>query len=40
MTATRKQHRRKFKAQVVLEAIRGGKTPSQLASQFKVHRFS
>jgi transposase-like protein len=37
MTTTRKQHSAKFKAQVVLEAIRGEKTLSQLGSQFKVH---
>jgi transposase-like protein len=34
---TRKQYSPKFKAQVVLEAIRGEKTLSQLGSQFKVH---
>ena len=37
MTATRKQHSPKFKAQVALEAIRGEKTLSQLGSQFKLH---
>jgi transposase-like protein len=37
MTTTRKQHSAKFKAQVVLEAIRGEKTLSQLGSQFKGH---
>jgi transposase-like protein len=37
MTTTRKQHRAKVKAQVVLEAMRGEKTLSQLGSQFKVH---
>jgi transposase-like protein len=37
MTTTRKQHSAKFKAQVVVEAIRGEKTLSQLGSQFKVH---
>jgi transposase len=37
MTTTRKQHSPKFKAQVVLEAMRGEKTLSQLGSQFKVH---
>jgi transposase-like protein len=37
MTTTRKQHSAKFKAQVVLEAIRGEKTLSQLGSQFRVH---
>jgi transposase-like protein len=34
---TRKQHSAQFKARVVIEAIRGGKTLSQLGSQFKVH---
>ena len=34
---TRKQYSPKFKAQVVLEAIRGEKTLSQLGSPFKVH---
>ena len=37
MTTTRKQHSPQFKARVVIEAIRGHKTLSQLASQFKVH---
>lgn len=37
MTTTRKQHSPKFKAQVVLEAMRGEKTLSQLGSRFKVH---
>ncbi len=37
MTTTRKQHSPKFKAQVVVEAICGEKTLSQLGSQFKVH---
>ncbi len=37
MTTTRKQHSPKFKAQVVLEAIRGEKTLSQLGSPCKVH---
>jgi transposase-like protein len=37
MTTTRKQHSPQFKARVVIEAIRGQKTLSQLASQFKVH---
>src|SRR5438105_12410354 len=36
MTTTRKQHSPQFKARVVIEAIRGHKTLSQLASQFKV----
>ena len=34
---TRKQHSPQFKARVVIEAIRGEKTLSQLGSQFKVH---
>ena len=34
---TRKQRSPQFKARVVIEAIRGQKTLSQLASQFKVH---
>jgi transposase-like protein len=34
---TRKQHSPQLKARVVIEAIRGQKTLSQLASQFKVH---
>jgi putative transposase len=37
MTTTRKQHSPAFKARVVIEAIRGEKTLSQLGSQFKVH---
>src|ERR1039458_2190165 len=37
MTTTRKQHSPQFKARVVIEAIRGQKTLSQLGSQFKVH---
>ena len=37
MTTTRKQHSPQFKARVVIEVIRGHKTLSQLASQFKVH---
>ena len=37
MTTTRKQYSPKFKARVAIEAIRGEKTLSQLASQFKVH---
>ena len=37
MTTTRKRHSPQFKARVVIEAIRGYKTLSQLASQFKVH---
>jgi transposase-like protein len=37
MTTTRKQHSAQFKARVVIEAIRGEKTLSQLGSQFKVH---
>lgn len=37
MTTTRKQYSPKFKARVAIEAIRGEKTLSQLASQFRVH---
>jgi len=37
MTTTRKQYTPKFKARVALEAIRGERTLSQLASQFHVH---
>ena len=37
MTTTRKQYSPEFKARVVIEAIRGEKTLSQLGSQFKVH---
>jgi transposase-like protein len=36
MTTTRKQHSPQFKARVVIEAIRGQRTLSQLGSQFKV----
>ncbi len=37
MTTTRKQYSPKFKARVAIEAIRGEKTLSHSASQFKVH---
>ncbi len=37
MATTRKQYSPKFKARVAVKAIRGEKTLSQLASQFKVH---
>jgi transposase-like protein len=37
MTTTRKQFSPKFKARVALEAVRGERTLSQLASQFHVH---
>ena len=37
MATTRKQYRPKFKAKVVVEAIRGERTLGQLASQFHVH---
>lgn len=37
MTTTRKRYSAKFKARVALEAIRGERTLSQLASQFQVH---
>ena len=38
MTTTRKPHSPKFKAKVAVEAIRGERTPIQLASQYHVHR--
>ena len=37
MTTTRKQYSARFKAKVALEAIRGDRTLSQLASQYQVH---
>jgi putative transposase len=37
MTTTRKQYTPEFKAKVALEAIRGERTLSQLASQYHVH---
>jgi len=37
MTTTRKQYSPKFKAKVALEAIRGERTLTQLASQYHVH---
>ncbi len=37
MTTTRKQYSPRFKAKVAVEAIRGERTLSQLASQFHVH---
>ena len=37
MTMTRKQYSPKFKAKVAVEAIRGERPLSQLASQFHVH---
>jgi putative transposase len=37
MTTTRKQYSPKFKARVVLEAIRGERTLTQLASQYHMH---
>ena len=37
MATTRKQYSPKFKAKVALEAVRGERTLSQLASQFQVH---
>jgi transposase len=37
MTTTRKQYTPKFKAKVALEAIRGERTLTQLASQYHVH---
>ena len=37
MTTTRQRHNAKFKARVVLEALRGDKTLKQLGSQYGVH---
>jgi transposase-like protein len=37
MTTPRKQYSPKFKAKVAVEAIRGERTLSQLASQYHVH---
>ena len=37
MATTRKQYSPKFKAKVALEALKGERTMSQLASQFAVH---
>jgi transposase-like protein len=37
MTTTRKQYSPRFKAKVALEAIRGERTLSQLAAQYRVH---
>jgi transposase-like protein len=37
MATTRKQYSPRFKAKVALEAIRGERTLSQLATQFHVH---
>jgi len=37
MTRKRKTHSPEFKAKVALEAIKGMKTASELASQFQVH---
>jgi transposase-like protein len=37
MTTTRKQYSPRFKAKVAVEAIRGERTLSQLASQYHVH---
>ena len=37
MATTRKQYSPKFKAKVALEAVRGERTLSQLASQYHVH---
>jgi len=37
MATTRKQYSPKFKAKVALEAIRGERTLTQLASQYHVH---
>ena len=38
MTTTRKQYSPKFKAKVAVEAIRGERTLSQLATQYPGHR--
>ncbi|MGD1101346.1 MAG: hypothetical protein ABSA59_04705 [Terriglobia bacterium] len=38
-STTRKQYSAKFKARVVIEAIRGEKTLNQLESHFGVHDF-
>ena len=40
MTTTRKQYGPKFKPKVAVEAIRGERTLSQLASQYHVHPVS
>jgi len=37
MATTRKQYSPKFKAKVAVEAIKGERTMSQMASQFGVH---
>ena len=37
MSSKRKRHSADFKAKVALEAIRGLKTASELASEFQVH---
>lgn len=37
MSAKRKRHTATFKAKVAIEAIRGVKTASELASEFQVH---
>jgi len=37
MTRTRQRHNAKFKARVVLEALRGDKTLNQLGPQYGVH---
>jgi len=37
MTRKRKSHSPEFKAKVALEALKGMKTTSELASQFQVH---
>jgi transposase len=37
MTMRRKRHSSEFKARVALEAVKGQKTLSQLATEFKVH---
>lgn len=37
MGKSRKQHSKEFKARVALEAVRGVKSVSELASEFKLH---
>ena len=38
MTRKRKRHSKEFKAKVALEAVKGLKTSSELASHYQVHR--
>lgn len=37
MSSKQKQYRTEFKAKVALEAIRGAKTVSELASQYEIY---